>query len=205
VLQAASLQFVLDQVHKRASAHKNPKVLAEALQFTSTALDAFTLGPANAKTLVAWLKVDLANTNAAVRQAAVALAATMHCALGDRLGDLLRADVKPALMATVQEQWAEGGGAAPPAATRFERKRGRATEDSAPATTVKRPTCRGKNQAGGGRGARQVAAACRTHAAVQPRAAWCCAEAHVASQVSVLARRQMRPPPGQTTCCRERT
>jgi hypothetical protein len=48
-------------------------------------------------------QADLASTNAAVRTAAVAVLGTCHRQLGPGLAAMIRPDVKPALMATVDE------------------------------------------------------------------------------------------------------
>ena len=49
---------------------------------------------------------DLVSRDAAVRNAAIALLATAHRQLGPGLADMVRPDVKPALMASLDEAFA---------------------------------------------------------------------------------------------------
>ncbi|GMH42322.1 hypothetical protein BSKO_10241 [Bryopsis sp. KO-2023] len=107
ICEAVGPQFVFDQMHLKASAHKNPKVLAETLNWMSKAVSEFGLGVMDTKNLINWVQVDVASTNPAVRNAAVALAGCMHSFVGPALGDLLQAGVKPAQMATMEQAFAK--------------------------------------------------------------------------------------------------
>lgn len=49
------------------------------------------------------VQADLASTNAAVRNAAIQVAATCHRQLGTGLAAMLRSDVKPALMTALED------------------------------------------------------------------------------------------------------
>ena len=97
------------------------------------ALEEFGVATVSVKTLITWLKADLGHTNAPIRQAAIAVLTVMHRSMGDKLGDLLRADIKPALMTTVQDQWNESKDTPGPPISRYERKRRVTAEESEPA------------------------------------------------------------------------
>eukprot|EP00887_Chlorella_sp_A99_P000367 scaffold13.g367.t1 len=67
VAEAVGPQFVMTQLHKRAAANKNPKVLAEALGWTAQAVEEFGLGALNVMAIIEWMKADLGSANAPVR------------------------------------------------------------------------------------------------------------------------------------------
>lgn len=64
VSEAVGPQFVLTQLHKRAGANKNPKVLAEALGWMAQAVEEFGLGALNVMAIIDWMKADLGSANA---------------------------------------------------------------------------------------------------------------------------------------------
>lgn len=79
------------------------QVLSESLGWMAKTVEDFGLSTLNVKTLVDWMKADLASSNTAVRVAAIALLAIVHVQLGPVLVDMLRGSVKPALMSTLEE------------------------------------------------------------------------------------------------------
>ena len=82
------------------------QVLSEALGWMSRAVEEFGLVAFNTQVLLGWAKEDLANTNAPVRNAAVALLATCHRQLGPGLAALVQNDVKPAQWSILEEAFA---------------------------------------------------------------------------------------------------
>ncbi|KAK9814323.1 hypothetical protein WJX72_004049 [[Myrmecia] bisecta] len=101
--EALGPRFVFTQLHKKAAAHKNPKVLSESVNWMATAVEEFGLGVLDVKALLDWMKTDLASSNATVRNAAIALLAACHKQLGPGLSDMIRNDVKPALMTALED------------------------------------------------------------------------------------------------------
>ncbi|KAL0028272.1 hypothetical protein WJX79_006476 [Trebouxia sp. C0005] len=101
--EALGPQFVFTQLHKRAAAQKNPKVLSESINWMATAVEEFGLGTLDVKALIDNMKVDLASTNATIRNAAISLLTVAHKQLGPGLADMLRSDVKPALMTALDD------------------------------------------------------------------------------------------------------
>lgn len=74
ICEVSGMQFVFTKTHDRASAHKNPKVLAETLNWMGQAISEFGLGPwITVKTIIDWITTDLSNTNVAVKASATAL------------------------------------------------------------------------------------------------------------------------------------
>lgn len=78
------------------------KVLAEALAWKGTAVEAFGLAALDVALLIGWMRADLGSSNAGVRNGAIALLATAHRQLGPGLAPMLSQHVKPALMATLE-------------------------------------------------------------------------------------------------------
>ncbi|KAF6262791.1 armadillo-type protein [Scenedesmus sp. NREL 46B-D3] len=105
--EAVGPQLVASLLHKRAAAHKNPKVLTEAINWVTLAVNDFLLPAFNVAVLLGWAKEDLGSANAATRTAAVQMLGCLHTFLGPPLGDMVRADLKPALMATVEAEFAK--------------------------------------------------------------------------------------------------
>lgn len=83
--------------------YAHEQVLAETLNWMSKAVQEFGLGVMNTKNLINWIQVDVASTNPAVRNAAVALAGCLHSFVGPALGEMLQSGVKPAQMTTIQQ------------------------------------------------------------------------------------------------------
>ncbi len=72
-----------------------------------TAVEDFGLAACDVPAMINWLKADLASSNAPVRNGAINLLAVCHKQLGPGLSAMLRADVKPALMTTLDEAFSK--------------------------------------------------------------------------------------------------
>lgn len=72
-----------------------------------TAVEDFGLGACDVPALIGWLKADLASSNAPVRNAAISLLAVCHRQLGPGLAAMLRADVKPTLMTSLEDAFSK--------------------------------------------------------------------------------------------------
>ncbi|KAG1659479.1 hypothetical protein FOA52_005506 [Chlamydomonas sp. UWO 241] len=105
--EAVGPSFIATTVHRKASVHKNPKVLSEALGFIGQLIESFGLAALPVKALVGWAKDALSSPNFGVKNAAITLLGAMHRFLGLPLGDMIRTDVKPALMAAVDAEFAK--------------------------------------------------------------------------------------------------
>lgn len=138
--EALGPHWVAAQLHKRAAAAKNPKVLQEAVCWVGGAIEAFGLsaGGWKVKELLDWAKEDLGQSNAGVRNAATHMLGVMHRSLGPPLADMLRPDIKPALMAAIEGE--------------FEKNPQQAADSLAPSRAV-------RNGGGGGQRKRASAAA----------------------------------------------
>lgn len=147
ISEAVGPQFVLNLLHKKAAVHKNPKILSEALNFTSSAVQEFGLQAMNVKLLLDWVKEDLGSTNAGVRNSAINLLGVMHGFLGPVLGDMVRNDVKPALMTAIEGEFAKN-----PQLTDFAPTRISRVETSSKASRGGAGGKAGKGSDGGGAG-----------------------------------------------------
>uniref|UniRef100_A0A061RZH6 Cytoskeleton-associated protein 5 n=1 Tax=Tetraselmis sp. GSL018 TaxID=582737 RepID=A0A061RZH6_9CHLO len=110
--EAVGPAFMIGQVHKKASAHNNPKVHSESLEWINTTVLEFGLSVCG-KNLVDMAKSSLASPNAAVRSSATKLVATMHRYLGPGLIDVLKPDLKPALLSAIETEIASNTEPAP--------------------------------------------------------------------------------------------
>ena len=79
------------------------QVLSESITWMATAVEEFGLGTIDVKALIDNMKVDLASTNATIKNAAINLLSVAHKQLGSGLADMLRSDVKPALMTALED------------------------------------------------------------------------------------------------------
>ena len=79
------------------------QVLSESINWMATAVEEFGLGTLDVKALIDNMKLDLASTNATIRNAAISLLTVAHKQLGPGLADTLRSDVKPALMTALED------------------------------------------------------------------------------------------------------
>jgi len=65
--------FVAACLHRRAAAHKNPKVLTETLNYLTNAIQEFGLAAFDVGALLGWAKADLGSAVAGTRTAAIAM------------------------------------------------------------------------------------------------------------------------------------
>ena len=79
------------------------QVLSESISWMATAVEEFGLAVMPRPALIDWMKADLASSNAAIRNAAINFLGVCHRQMGPGLADLLRSDVKPALMTALEE------------------------------------------------------------------------------------------------------
>lgn len=82
-------------------------MLSESLNWIASAVADFGLTQLNVKQLLDWSKEALASSTPAIRAAATQLLAAMHRQLGPGLADMLREDVKPALMSALEVEFAK--------------------------------------------------------------------------------------------------
>jgi cytoskeleton-associated protein 5 len=104
ISEAVGPQFVMAELHKRAAANKNPKVLAEALGWIAEAVPEFGLGACDVKAIIEWMKADLGSPNAPVRTKAMEVLGKCHAQLGPSLVDFLEG-LKPAQLMALEEHF----------------------------------------------------------------------------------------------------
>lgn len=104
ISEAVGPQFVMAELHKRAAANKNPKVLAEALGWIAEAVPEFGLGACDVKAIIDWMKADLGSPNAPVRTKAMEVLGKCHAQLGPSLVDFLEG-LKPAQLMALEEHF----------------------------------------------------------------------------------------------------
>ncbi|CAG9467392.1 unnamed protein product [Pedinophyceae sp. YPF-701] len=102
--EALGPQFVAVQLHARATAAKSPKVKAEALTWLAAATVEFGLREFDVAWLLNAVKADLSSATPAIRSAAIKVLGAMHRTVGPPLRGMIENDVKPALMASVDEE-----------------------------------------------------------------------------------------------------
>lgn len=76
--EAVGPQFLLTQLHKKATTHKNPKVQSEAINWIARAILDFGLAGMDVRALLDWAKEDLGSGNASVRNSAIQLLGVMY-------------------------------------------------------------------------------------------------------------------------------
>jgi len=106
ICENLGLHFVFTLIYSLAKKHRNPKVLSEGLNWMTHAIQEFGLGPwLDARTVINWVVAELGNTVPAVRNAAVGLIGSLHKFIGPPLADMIRPNVKPALMTTIEAEF----------------------------------------------------------------------------------------------------
>ncbi|GIL58886.1 hypothetical protein Vafri_13702 [Volvox africanus] len=119
--EALGPHFVMTQLHKKSASHKNPKVQSESINWIARAILEFGLAGMDVRALLDWAKEDLGSSNAGVRNSAIQLLGVMYRFLGPALGDMIRADVKPALMTAIDGEFAKNSDLPKPEPTRVSR------------------------------------------------------------------------------------
>ncbi|KAF8212269.1 microtubule associated protein [Mycena galopus ATCC 62051] len=116
--EKTSLQFVLNQAYEPLSKQKAPKVLADALTWTNTALVEFGIAGLSLRSLIEFLKTALQNSNAAVRTSATKTLVTVKLFAGSSIKDFLE-DLNAQLLNTITGEFdkIEGNPAPEPSRT----------------------------------------------------------------------------------------
>lgn len=83
------------------------QVLTETINWINLAVQEFLLPGFNVKSLLDWAKEDLGSANAATRTAATQFLGSLHAFVGPQLAEMVRADLKPATMATVEAEFSK--------------------------------------------------------------------------------------------------
>nr|XP_058951305.1 cytoskeleton-associated protein 5-like isoform X2 [Pocillopora verrucosa] len=113
--EVISLNYISLKVSKHAGSQKNPKVLAESLNWLSDAIKGFGF-KIDLKPHIAYVKEALANTNPAVRTAAISLLGTLHMYVGATLRVFFEEE-KPALLQQIDAEFERVKDEKPPAPT----------------------------------------------------------------------------------------
>ena len=115
IAEALGPKFACAQLWRHASLHKNPKVTEASLCWTAGTYADFGAAAMDAKALITMAKEGLSSPAPGVRTAAISLLGEMHCAVGPAVSGFLQ-DVKPALMAAIEAEFARRphAGAPPP-------------------------------------------------------------------------------------------
>lgn len=96
-------RFVASQLHTRAAANKNPKVLSESLAWLAQAVEDFGLAAMDLPALLQWMIADLGSPNAPVRNQAMAVLGKCHAQVGGGLMAQLADALKPAQVTALEE------------------------------------------------------------------------------------------------------
>jgi len=113
--EVISLNYISLKVSKHAISQKNPKVLAESLNWLADAVKGFGF-KIDLKPHIAYVKEALANTNPAVRTAAISLLGTLYMYVGATLKVFFEEE-KPALLQQIDAEFEKVKGEKPPAPT----------------------------------------------------------------------------------------
>lgn len=149
VVEAVGLDFVLREVYKHSAENKNPKSANEILAWVGTAIEDFGIqgalattrstqhtasthsqlhtrsgppAPVDIKLLVDFIKLSLENSNSMVRSAATKALTKVFILVGESIKEHL-ADVKPALMTTIDKEFTKYANAKPDPPTKFYRQK----------------------------------------------------------------------------------
>jgi cytoskeleton-associated protein 5 len=101
--EALGPRFILAQLHSRATANKNPKVLSESLAWMATVVEEFGLATVDLGALLGWLIADLGSPNAPVRNQAMMVLGRCHAQVGGGLMAQLAESLKPAQVTALEE------------------------------------------------------------------------------------------------------
>lgn len=113
--EVISLNYISLKVSKHAGSQKNPKVLAESLNWLSDSIKGFGF-KIDLKPHIAYVKDALTNTNPAVRTAAISLLGTLYMYVGANLRMFFEEE-KPALLQQIDAEFEKMKGEKPPAPT----------------------------------------------------------------------------------------
>jgi cytoskeleton-associated protein 5 len=106
IIEGNSIQFGFQQIYSLTSKHKNPKVTLETLTWMATTLDDFGIAGLQLKPYIDFTKECFESSNAGVRSQAIKTLAVLKKYVGASLRDYF-ADVKPALLNTIDEEFSK--------------------------------------------------------------------------------------------------
>ncbi|KAF7820177.1 protein MOR1 [Senna tora] len=103
--EAVGPGFIFERLYKIMKEHKNPKVLSEGVLWMVSAVDDFGVSHLKLKDLIDFLKeTGLQSSAAATRNASIKLLGVLHRFVGPDIKGFL-ADVKPALLSTLDAEY----------------------------------------------------------------------------------------------------
>ena len=89
IAEALGPRAVIARIEEKAGAHKNPKVVAEALNWTGAAVLAFGTECLDAKPLISWARQALETPNPVVKGSGAKLIGALHAGIGPAIKDSL--------------------------------------------------------------------------------------------------------------------
>ncbi|KAI9105402.1 hypothetical protein DFS34DRAFT_7380 [Phlyctochytrium arcticum] len=113
IAEKLTFQFVLNESHDTMMKQKSPKVLADALLWIQQTLLEFGTAGLALRELIEFIKVALANTNAAVRGNAVTLLGTLRMFVGPDIRSFVQ-DLNPQLLTTIDAEFEKAAAKTPP-------------------------------------------------------------------------------------------
>eukprot|EP01119_Soliformovum_irregulare_P020081 TRINITY_DN6464_c0_g2_i3.p1 TRINITY_DN6464_c0_g2~~TRINITY_DN6464_c0_g2_i3.p1 ORF type:complete len:1712 (-),score=696.34 TRINITY_DN6464_c0_g2_i3:1217-6352(-) len=108
--EATSPNFVMSQLFKFGTQHKNPKVTQEILVWVSSCIEEFGMAGVQVAALIAFVKEGFESPNTGVRTQAIKTLCSAKKFVGAGIRDFV-ADVKPALLATIDDEFSKVGDA----------------------------------------------------------------------------------------------
>jgi len=105
IAQAVGPHFVHVQLLSHSKNEKNPKILAEALEWTANSLEMFGLGLFDFNKCMAAAREALDSSNPNVKQSAIKVCGELHRQLGQDVKRFV-SDVKPALQTSLEAEFA---------------------------------------------------------------------------------------------------
>nr|KAJ3421325.1 Microtubule-associated protein, microtubule dynamics during spindle orientation [Polyrhizophydium stewartii] len=133
--ETISFEFVLSQAYEPAKKLKSPKAIADVLAWINENLLEFTTVGVKVKVLVDFCKLNLGNSNAAVRTAATNVLVTVFRCVGSDLRGLIQ-DVTPQLMTTLEAEFEKYANAPRLVATKVQTVVPAATEEILPRVDI---------------------------------------------------------------------
>ncbi|KAM0755289.1 ARM repeat-containing protein [Meredithblackwellia eburnea MCA 4105] len=115
--EKSSLGFVLGQAYEPMTKQKAPKAQADSLVWVDRVIREFGIAGLPVRDLIEFLKNGLKSTNAAVRTSATKTLVTLKLYVGADITTFLQ-DLNPALLTTIESEFAKVAGESPPPATK---------------------------------------------------------------------------------------
>lgn len=89
IAEALGPRAVIARIEEKAGAHKNPKVVAEALNWTGSAVLAFGTECLDTKSLISWARQALETPNPVIKGSGAKLIGALHAGIGPAIKDSL--------------------------------------------------------------------------------------------------------------------